>query len=62
MENPFKKIALPPQEVPKELKSKVMGDVARIKLFKDITDLFTDNYPSVAKAFFGKKKKNNKPI
>mgnify|MGYP003680168896 FL=1 len=38
-ENPFKKIALPPQEVPKELKTRVMSDVARIKLFEDITNL-----------------------
>lgn len=57
MENPFKKIAEPPQEVPKELKTKVMSDVARIKLFMEITDLFTSNYPSAAKAFFEKKKK-----
>ena len=58
-ENPFKKIALPPQEVPVELKTKVMSDLARIKLFTDITDLFISNYPSAAKAFFEKKKKNN---
>ncbi|MGC1204262.1 MAG: hypothetical protein WA839_05165 [Flavobacteriaceae bacterium] len=56
-ENPFKKIALPPQEVPKELKTRVMSDVARIKLFEDITNLFTSNYPNAAKAFFEKKKK-----
>ena len=59
MKNPFKKIALPPQEVPEELKIKVMSDVARIKLFMDITNLFTANYPSAARAFFEKKKKNN---
>lgn len=57
MENPFKKIASPPQEVPQELKLKIMADVARIKLFMDITDLFTSNYPSAAGAFFEKKKK-----
>ncbi|MFD0834898.1 hypothetical protein ACFQ0I_03920 [Mariniflexile aquimaris] len=57
MENPFKKIASPPQEVPEELKHKIMADVARIKLFADITDLFTSNYPSAASAFFEKKKK-----
>ena len=55
MENPFKKIAHPPQEVPDELKIKVMADVARVRLFMEITDLFTMNYPSVAKAFFEKK-------
>jgi hypothetical protein len=57
MENPFKKIALPPQEVPKELKSKVMTDVARMKLLKDITDLFSNNYTNAAKSFFKKNKK-----
>lgn len=57
MDNPFKKIALPSQEVPKELKNKVMSDVARLKLFMDITDLFISNYPSAAKAFFEKKNK-----
>ncbi|MDO7173588.1 hypothetical protein [Mariniflexile sp. AS56] len=57
MENPFKKIAHPPQEVPKELKNKVMADVARIKLLMEITDLFTFNYPSAAKTFFEKNKK-----
>lgn len=55
-ENPFKKIALPPQDVPIELKTKVMSDVARIKLFQDMTDLFVFNYPKAAKAFFEKKK------
>ncbi|MGB5418648.1 hypothetical protein [Algibacter sp.] len=57
MENPFKKIALPPQEVPHELKTKVMVDVARMKLFKEITDLFSNNYSNAARAFFEKKKK-----
>ncbi len=55
--NPFKNIANPPQDVPKELKTKVMADVARIKLFEDLTNLFAFNYPSAAKAFFEKKKK-----
>lgn len=56
-ENPFKKIALPPQEPPRELKVKVMSEIATIKLLEEITNLFTLNYPSVAKEFF--KKKNN---
>jgi hypothetical protein len=56
-DNPFKKIALPPQEVPKELKTKIMADVARVKLLMDITDLFTTNYSTAAKSFFEKKKK-----
>ena len=55
--NPFKKIAHPPQEVPNELKVTVMSEVARMKLFEDIADLFMFNYPKAAKAFFEKKKK-----
>lgn len=54
-DNPFKRIVTPPQDVPKELKTKVMADIARIKLFEDLTNLFTANYPSAAKAFFAKK-------
>tara|TARA_R110000868_G_scaffold97876_2_gene269315 strand:- start:2007 stop:2183 length:177 start_codon:yes stop_codon:yes gene_type:complete len=57
MKNPFKKIALPPQEVPKELKNKVMDDVARIKLLMDMTDLFTSNFSSAAKSILKKPKK-----
>lgn len=56
--NPFKNIAHPPQEVPNELKTKVMADIARIKLFEDLSNLFTANYPSAAKAFFEKKRKS----
>ena len=55
--NPFKNIAQPPQEVPNELKVKVMSEVARMKLFEDIADLFLFKYPNAAKAFFEKKKK-----
>lgn len=55
-ENPFKKIAEPPQEAPSELKVKVMSEIARIKLFEEITNLFMFNYPKAAKAFFEKKK------
>lgn len=58
-DNPFKNIAHPPQEVPKELKGRIMGDIARIKLFEDLTNLFVSNYPSAAKAFFDKKRKQN---
>ena len=39
-ENPFKKIALPPQDVPEKLKTRVMDDIARIKLFEDLANLF----------------------
>lgn len=55
--NPFKNIALPPQEVPKELKTNIMSEVASIKLLKDLTNLFTINYSAAAKTFFEKKSK-----
>lgn len=45
MENPFKKI-LEHQEVPKVLKEKVLGDVAKIKLAIDMADLFVVKYPN----------------
>lgn len=57
MENPFKKIAHPQKKAPNELKVKVMSDIARIKLFEEVTNLFMFNYPKAAKAFFEKKKK-----
>lgn len=56
--NPFKKIAYPPHEVPKELKSKVMDEVARLKLLMELTDLFAVNYPSTARTLLNRK--NNK--
>ncbi|WP_027392446.1 hypothetical protein [Aquimarina latercula] len=57
-ENPFKKIGTPPREVPKELKDKVMADVASVKLITDMAGLFTSNYQAALKAFFRTKSKN----
>lgn len=57
MENPFKKIGQPPQEVPKELKKKVMDDAAAYLLFMEVATLFTDNYSEAVESFFKKRKK-----
>ena len=57
-ENPFKKIAHPPQETPSDFKVKVMKEIARIKLFQEMAGLFMFNYPKTAKTFFEKKKKS----
>ena len=45
MENPFKKI-LHHEEVPKALKKKVLGDIAKVKLAIDVADLFVVKYPN----------------
>lgn len=55
MENPFKKILQ--QEVPKELKEKVLNDVSIIKLSLDVADLFAVKYPSVIGDFLITEKK-----
>lgn len=43
MENPFQQIDRPLKEVPKELKSKVMSDIAMAKLIMDLASLFSYN-------------------
>ncbi|WP_339918773.1 hypothetical protein [uncultured Flavobacterium sp.] len=58
-ENPFKKIGLPPQEVPKELKQKVMDDVNAVKFIMEVTSLFSSNYASTIESMFKTKNKNN---
>ena len=58
-ENPFKKIGLPPQEVPKELKKKVMDDVNAVKFIMEVTSLFSSNYASTIESMFETKNKNN---
>ena len=45
--NPFKHINLPLKEVPAELKSKVMKDIAAAKLLMDLASLFSLNIGSV---------------
>ena len=62
MENPFKKI-LEHQEVPKVLKEKVLGDVAKIKLAIDMADLFVVKYPNTMGSLLtlNEEKENKKP-
>ncbi|WP_298238150.1 hypothetical protein [uncultured Algibacter sp.] len=43
MENPFKQIDRPLKEVPPELKSKVMSDIAMAKLIMELAALFSYN-------------------
>ena len=47
MENPFKKIDQPLQDVPEELKGKVMKDIATAKLLMELASLFSLNVGSV---------------
>ncbi len=41
--NPFQQINQPLKEVPKELKAKVMHDIAMAKLIMEIAELFSYN-------------------
>ncbi len=56
MDNPFKKIHHPPKEVPKELKKKIMQDIAALLLIKDMASLFLCNYAEVSKSILPKNK------
>ncbi|MBO0592472.1 hypothetical protein I2486_13780 [Cellulophaga sp. E16_2] len=56
MENPFKKLDLPPKEVPKELKKKVMDDVKAFAFFSEVIGLFSSNYAAAAESFFKKRR------
>jgi hypothetical protein len=46
-ENPFKKLGLPLQEVPKELK--VMDDINTVKFIIEVTSLFHQTMPRQSK-------------
>lgn len=58
-ENPFKKIGIPSQEVPKELREKVMDDVNTLKFILEVTSLFSSNYASTIESMFKTKNNNN---
>lgn len=51
LNNPFYKMALPLQEVPKDLKPKVMADINRAKLAMEVAGLFTHSYRSIFYSF-----------
>ncbi len=57
MENPFKNIDQPLKEVPKELKSKVMHDIAMAKLFMELAELFSYNLGYIIDSVSSKRKK-----
>jgi len=61
MDNPFKYINQPIREVPKELKRKVMHDIAVAKLLMDLASLFSYNLSYVISTVINQRKnpKNN---
>ncbi|GGD11927.1 hypothetical protein [Hyunsoonleella pacifica] len=59
MENPFKQINQPLKEVPPELKSKVMTDIAIAKLIMDLAALFSYNFSHVIETVISKRDSNN---
>ncbi|UKM64453.1 hypothetical protein GSB9_01001 [Flavobacteriaceae bacterium GSB9] len=58
MENPFKHINQPLKEVPVELKSKVMSDIAMAKLLMDLAKLFSFDAAKIIEQTV-KQRKNN---
>jgi len=59
MDNPFKHINQPLREVPMELKSKVMNDIAMAKLIMDLAALFSYNFSHVIETVVSKRNNNN---
>lgn len=55
-ENPFKKINEPEKEVPKELRERVLKEIAAAKLITDMATLFTSNYKGTLGTLFFRKK------
>lgn len=56
MENPFRDINKPLKEVPKELKAKVMSDIAMAKLLMDLAALFSYNVGDVIESIISQRK------
>ncbi|MFI1743429.1 hypothetical protein [Thalassobellus sediminis] len=57
MENPFKYVDQPLKEVPQELKSKVMSDIAMAKLLMELAALFSYNIGDLIESVISKRKK-----
>ena len=55
MENPFKGLWKPHQEVPEEIKNEVKNEIALRLLFSDLANLFTVNYGEAAKSIIERK-------
>ncbi|WP_199240688.1 hypothetical protein KFZ70_16320 [Tamlana fucoidanivorans] len=56
MDNPFKQLNQPLKEVPKELKSKVMNDIAVAKLLMDLAMLFSVDAAKIIEQTMKKRK------
>lgn len=61
MENPFKHINQPLREVPPELKSRVMSDIAMAKLIMDLAVLFSYNIGDIIESITKQRKTKNNP-
>lgn len=61
MDNPFEYVNRPLKEVPKELKSKVMSDIAMAKLLMELAALFSYNIGDIIESVINQRdqKKNN---
>ncbi|WP_298533590.1 hypothetical protein [uncultured Algibacter sp.] len=57
MDNPFKQINQPLKEVPHELKSKVMSDIATAKLLMDLATLFSVDMAKIVEHTIRKRNK-----
>lgn len=55
MKNPFKQINQPLKQVPKELKSKVMHDIAMAKLVMELAELFSYNFAHIVDSVSSKR-------
>ncbi|WP_248722605.1 hypothetical protein [Seonamhaeicola sp. ML3] len=63
MDNPFEFVNKPLKEVPKELKSKVMSDIAMAKLLMELAALFSYNIGDIIESVINQRdqKNNNDP-
>lgn len=59
MEDPFKLIDRPLKEVPPELKTKVMSDIAMAKLIMDLASLFSYNIGDVIETVMKNRNSDN---
>lgn len=54
-ENIFKKIGLPFQQVPAEVKCNILSNIERVKVLKELTNLFTSEFKLIFSQAFKKK-------
>ncbi|TWO31881.1 hypothetical protein E1J38_010870 [Seonamhaeicola sediminis] len=59
MDNPFEYVNKPLKEVPPELKSKVMNDIAIAKLLMELAALFSYNIGDIIETVMKQREKNN---